>query len=114
MGIPYTDNITVLNAVGATTTSNGYDVSKRQLISIEFITSGGTSSFSIDVSNDNVNWITSIAFQDVQSTTPSTLVTSKSVASGTAGAIVPPNFAYIRVVATWTSGTATAIIESKG
>lgn len=116
MSILYTDNLTVLNGVGATTTSLAFDVSKRQLVGVEFITAGGTSVFSVDISNDGTNWVTSVAFMDAQSTTPTTYVTSKSVASGNAYAVLSSllPFRFIRVVATWTSGTATAILQTAG
>lgn len=114
MSIQYSDNLVMLNAVVATTTSEAFDVSKRQLISIQFIASGGTSVFTIDASNDGVNWVTSIAFLDSASTATGTSVVSKSVASTTALATVNPSFRFIRVVATLASGTATAVLESKG
>lgn len=114
MSLPFTDNITVLNAVGATTTSDKYDISKRQQVTCQFISAGGTSVFTIDVSNDGTNWVTGVAFLDAAATAVGTYVTSKSVASTTAGAIITPGFRYIRVVATWTSGTATAVIEAAG
>jgi hypothetical protein len=114
MSLPFTDNITVIDAVAATTTSAAYDVSKREQITLHFITAGGTSVFSVDASNDGTNWVTGIAFKDATQTTGSTLAVSKSVASSTAGAIVPAGFRYIRVVATYTSGTATAVLESAG
>jgi hypothetical protein len=114
MSLPYTDNVTMVDAVGQTTTSAGYDISKRQQVTIQFITVGGTSAFSVDVSNDGTNWITSVAFLDAKQTAVGTYVTSKSVASTTEGAIITPGFRFIRVVATWTSGTATAILQNGG
>ena len=115
MGIPYTDTFTAISAVVATTTSGGYDISKRQKIAVQFIAAGGSSVFTIDMSNDGTNWITGVAFLDAAATTGTgTYVTSKSVSSTTAGAIITPGFKYMRVVATWTSGTATAIIECGG
>ena len=114
MSLPYTDNIKMLNAVGATTTSDAYDISKRQQCSVQFITAGGTSAFSLDVSNDGVNWITGVAFLDAKATATGTSILTKSVASSTEGAIVKTGFRFIRVVATWTSGTATAILQNAG
>jgi hypothetical protein len=114
MSLPYTDNIKVLDAVGATTTSSAYDISKRQLVTVQFVTAGGTSAFSIDVSNDGTNWITGIGFYDAATAGVPTAVLTKSVASTTAAAIVPPGFRFIRVVATWTSGTASAILQAGG
>jgi hypothetical protein len=115
MSIPHTDNEpTVLNAVVQTTTSSAYDISRRQQATVQFITVGGTSVFSIDVSNDGTNWITGVAFLDAKATAVGTYIVSKSVASTTEGAIITPGFRFIRVVATWTSGTATAILQAGG
>jgi hypothetical protein len=63
MSVPYTDSIKVLDAVTATvanTAAPGYDVSKRQLKSIQFVCSGhssGNGAFGIEVSNDGDNWV---------------------------------------------------------
>ena len=114
MSLPFTDNVIVINAVGATTTSEAYDISKRQQVTVQFISAGGTSVFTIDASNDGTNWITGISFLDAKATTVGTYVVSKSVASTTEGARVTPGFRFIRVVATWTSGTATAVLECAG
>ena len=114
MSIQFSDNVTMLDAVAATTTSETFDISKRQLVSIQFIADTGLSVFTIDASNDGTNWVTGIAFLDSKATATGTSVTSKSVSSSTAMAIVNPSFRYIRVVATYTSGTASAVLESKG
>lgn len=114
MSIQYTENQTIISAVGATTTSSAYDISKRQLVTCQFISAGGTSVFTVDVSNDGTNWVTGVAFMDALATASTTFVTSKSVASTTAGAVITPGFRYIRVVATWTSGTATAVLQTAG
>ena len=114
MSIPFSDSTKVMNAVATTTTSDAYDISKRQLITAQFITAGGTSSFAIDMSNDNTNWITGVAFLDAKATAVGTYVTSKSVASTTEGAIINPGFRYMRVVCTWTSGTATVWLHAGG
>ncbi len=63
MSLPYTDNKNLLDAVTAdvaNTAATPYDVSKRQLKSIQFTCSGHTSgsgAFGVEVSNDGVNWI---------------------------------------------------------
>ena len=114
MSLPYTDNITMISAVGQTTTSDAYDISKRQQVTFQFISAGGTSVYTIDVSNDGTNWITGVAFLDAKATASTTLVVSKSVASTTEGAYLKTGFRFVRVVATWTSGTATAIMEAAG
>jgi hypothetical protein len=114
MSIPFSDNIKILDAVGATTTSDAYDISKRQQITLQFIVSAGTSAFSVDVSNDGTNWIAGVAFLDAAATTVGTYVVTKSVASTTTGAIITPGFRFIRVVCTWTSGACTAILQTGG
>ena len=103
----------VLNAVSTTTTCDGCDVSKRQLITIQFIGTGVTT-FTVDVSNDKTNWVTSVAFLDSKATAVGTFVTSKAVNNSTEAAIITPGFAYIRVVATVSTGTATAILQAGG
>lgn len=116
MSIQFTDNYSVFNGtVTATTTSTAIDVSKRQLVSLQFIAAGGSSVFTIDASNDGSTWTTGIAFLNATATaTGTSVVTSGSLSSTSMIAIVPPNFRYIRVVATYTSGTADAILEAKG
>lgn len=123
MSLPYTDNITAINAVSATTTSSGYDVSKRQQITVEFIAAAITSGngiFTIDATNGDpsvaANWITGIAFQDATATASTTWVTSKTLSSiGTAGAYVKAGWRYIRVKVTFaTDGAYSAIIQNAG
>lgn len=75
MSIVYTDNTKIIDAVGQTTTSSMYDISKRQLVTCQFITSGGTSVFSVDVSNDGTNWVAGVAFLDAAATASATYVT---------------------------------------
>ena len=114
MSIVYTDNITVLSAVGSTTTSSAYDISKRQQVTLEFIATG-TTTFTVDVSNDGTNWITSVAFLDAKATAVGTYVTSKVVTvAANEGAIITPGFRFIRVVAATNGGTATAILQTAG
>jgi hypothetical protein len=112
--IQFTDNIKMLDAVTSTTTSEMVDVSKRQQIIIQFIAAGGTSVFTINVSNDGTNWITGIAFLDSAATAVGTYVTSKSVASTIAAAIVTPGWRYLTVTATRSSGSATAVLQAGG
>lgn len=114
MSLPYTDNIKIIDAVAATTTSSGYDISKRQLVTLEFISSG-TCTFTVDVSNDGSNWITGVAFLDSKATAVGTYVTSKVVTvAANEGAIITPGFKFIRVVATPNGGNATAILQAAG
>ena len=119
MGITYTDQVKMHDAITATATSQAFDVSKRQLVSIQFICNGyhsGSGVFTIDASDDGVNWVTGIAFLDSKATATGTSVVSKTVSSASAQlAIVPPNYAYIRVVCTISgTGTYTATLEAKG
>ena len=119
MSLPYTDNLTGINAVTATTTSDGYDTSKRQQITVQFVAASvttGNGVFTIDASNDGMNWITSIAFQDAQTTASTTWITSKTLsATGTAGAYVKAGWRFIRVKCTVTSdGSYSAIIQNAG
>ena len=114
MSLPYTDNVTLLDAVAADGNSAGFDVSKRQQITVEFIAASGDSTFSIDASNDGTNWISGIAFLDATATATGTYVTSKVLSSAKGGAIVKPGWRFLRVTVDWTSGTATAILQCGG
>jgi uncharacterized repeat protein (TIGR01451 family) len=114
MAINYTDNITALDAVGATTTSSAYDISKRNQVSLQFISAGGDSTFTVDVSNDGTNWVTGVAFLDALQTSVGTYVVSKAVSGTTAGAILTPGFRYVRVKATYTSGAASCVLQTAG
>ena len=113
MSLPFTDAIVMLNAKSTTSTSEGFDVSKRQQMTIQFISTGVTV-FTVDASNDGANWITGVAFLDAKATASTTKVVSKSLSATTEGAIITPGFRYIRVVATVTNGTATALLECAG
>lgn len=110
MSIPRTSSVDLLTgtmpseqSVGVTSTTLGleHDVSMRQLLTVQFVRTGGangTSTFRIDGSNDGTNWTTSLALEDAQSTTPTTRVTS-SVISGASGAkayYIPPIWRYVR------------------
>ena len=119
MSIPYSDNIKVLDAVVASTTSDAYDVSKRQQILVQFIAaaiSSGNGVFTIDGSNDGVNWVTGIAFQDAKATASNTWVVSKTISSNISeGAYVKAGWRFIRVVlARTTDGNYTAILQNGG
>lgn len=123
MAIQFTNNVTLISAVGATTTSAGIDVSKRQQIVVQFIASGVTSGngvFTIDGTNDassgGTNWTAGISFRDGTATASTTWVTSKTLNSnGSALAFVQPGFAMIRVKVSWaTDGAYSAILQSGG
>ncbi len=112
----------MLDAVTITSTSEAFDVSKRQQITIEFICANHTSGngvFSVDATNDDIsanNWVTGISFRDAKATASTTWVVAETLsANGTAGIYVPGGWRYIRVVcAVTTDGTYTAIMENGG
>jgi hypothetical protein len=107
------------SGVSANTVGGAYDISKRQLITIQFVCTAYTSGdamFTIDVSNDGTNWINSIAFVDATSVTPTTPIVSKAITSKTStGVIVQPGWRYIRAnVAVAGVGTYSAFMEAAG
>lgn len=119
MSINYTDNVTMLDAVATTTTSAGFDVSKRNQIVIQFLASGitsGNGSYTIDGSNNGTNWVTGISFRDAKATASTTFVVSKVLsANGSEAAFVPAGFKLLRVVvARTTDGNYSAIMEAAG
>lgn len=100
--------------VTTTTTSTKQDVSKRQVICVQFVTTGSCV-FSIDGSNDGTAWTTGLACQDATSTASATFVTSKTISSaGNAAVYVPSGWRYIRCLATVTSGTNSAFLHAAG
>ena len=121
MSLPYTDNLTALNAVTQTTTSSAYDFSKRQQITL-IVTCAGHSSgngvFTVNASNDGTNYANGIVVEDksTATTTNRTYVTSKTLsANGSAALSVPAGFRYYTVTCTFTTdGTYTATFEAAG
>lgn len=107
----FTDNVHVINAVTSTTTSAAQDVSMREKVSFTFQCAGHTSGngiLTIDGSNDGVNWVTGLAFQDATSTAATTFIVSKTLSSNAmAGGYFPfVPFRLIRyVVSVTTDGT---------
>jgi hypothetical protein len=119
MSIQFSDNVTMLDAITATKTSEAFDVSKRQLVSIQFICNlyaSGSGTFTIDASNDGTHWVTGIAFLDSKQTTTGTSVVSKVITSTSSElAIVNPSYKLLRVVATIVgTDSYSVILESKG
>ncbi|MES2006911.1 MAG: hypothetical protein V4436_02250 [Patescibacteria group bacterium] len=122
MSIPYTTNVRMLDAVTVDTTSQAFDVSKRQQITIQLICANHTSGngvFTVDATNDDVannNWVTGISFRDAKATASTTWVVSETLsANGNAGIYVPGGWRFIRVVLdVTTDGTYTAIMENGG
>lgn len=117
MSIPFTTNVTMINAVSANTTSDPYDVSKRQQITVQFIASGITSGngvFTLDGSDDGVNWVTGIAFQDAKATASTTWVVSKTVsANGTEACYVKAGFKLLRAKVVFTTdGVYSAVMQN--
>ena len=114
----FTDNVTLLDAVTATTTSATFDISKRSRVGIVLLAASITSGsgiFTVDLSNDGTNWIQMAAMQDAQATASTTWVTSKTLnANTTAGLLLPRNgWKAIRInVVRATDGAYTAIMES--
>ena len=115
MSIVYSDNAILINATGGPQTSGAYDISKRQQITLQFI-STGTATFTVDESNDGTNWITGVSYLDAKATTGGgTFVTSSVVSTPTQqGAIITPGFRYIRVNVTPAGGNATCILQNGG
>jgi hypothetical protein len=122
MSIQYSENYTSINTISATATSEVYDVSKRQLVSIQFLCntySSGNGVFTINASNDGINYYP-ISFLDASATAVGTQVTSKTLSSASTGsntaiAIVNPSFRYLTVTTTITgTGTYSFTLEAKG
>lgn len=111
--------ITVLNAVTADTTSGGVAVNNAGRLSIQLIAaaiSAGNGVFTVEVSNDNTNWLaynrltTNVTNTNAQTDTRVASVTLNSNTS--AFVFFPPGdtFAYFRVkVDVTTDGTYSAI-----
>jgi hypothetical protein len=127
MSIVYTESVDLLtnnpsessSGVAVTTTGTATDVSKRQLLSVQFVAksiSSGNGVFTLDGSNDGTNWTTGLAMLNLTSTTPTTLVTSVTLsANGATMVTIPSAMKYIRAnVTRTTDGTYYAFMENKG
>jgi hypothetical protein len=119
MSIQFTTNAVMLDAVTADTTSDAFDVSKRQQITVQFVCAdhgSGNGIFTIDGSNDGTNWVTGISYRDAKATASSTWITSTTLsANGTQAAFVPAGFRFIRVALDRTTdGTYSAILQNGG
>jgi hypothetical protein len=122
MSIPFSTNVRMLDAVTVDTTSQAFDVSKRQQITIQLICAlhaSGNGIFTVDATNDDIaanNWITGISFQDSKTTTPGTWVVSSTLsANGSNGIYIPGGWRFIRIsVDLTTDGAYTAIMENGG
>ncbi len=127
MSLPYTDSINVLNAVTATIANTDaiyYDVSKRQLKSIQFTCANHTSgngAFGVEVSNDGANWIVYNRLIDNLTNTnvqTDTRVAAPTLNTNTSKIYFFPTsdlFRYIRVFVTVTTdGEYTATLQTAG
>lgn len=127
MALPFTDNINALTAVTATvanTAASIYDLSKRQVKSIQFTCANHTSgngAFGVEVSNDGTNWVvynrlnSNVTNTNVQF---DTRVAAPTLSSNTSTIYFFPTgdyFRYIRIFVTVTTdGTYTATMQSAG
>ncbi len=127
MSLPFTNNVNALNAVTATvanTAADIYDLSKRQVKSIQFTCSGhasGNGAFGVEVSNDGSNWIVYNRLTSNLTNTngqTDTRVAAPTLSSNTSAIYFFPigdYFRYIRVFVTVTTdGTYTATMQSAG
>ncbi len=127
MSLPYTDNKTLLDAVTvdvANTAATPYDVSKRQLKSIQFTCSGHTSGsgvFGVEVSNDGVNWIVyNRLIPNLTGTNAQTdaHVAAPTLSSNTSAIFFFPVSDYFRLIRVFvdvtTDGVYTATLQAAG
>jgi hypothetical protein len=124
MSLPYTSHLPLLSAVTVDTTGETFDVSKRQLKSIQFICSGHTSgsgAFTLEISNDGTNWVTyNRLISNVTNTnTQGDIRTSAPTLSTNTSAVyffpTSDYFTYIRAtVDVTTDGVYTALLEAAG
>lgn len=126
--MPFSDSIDLLTltapankSVGITTLglTNGtlFDVSLREQLIAQFVRANnvaGNSVFSIDGSNDGVNWTTSLACQDLQSVNATTFSTTKTITgNGNAAFKISGGWRYIRgVVNQSVDGTSYILLEA--
>ena len=128
MGLPFSDNFQVLAATKATVANTAapvFDVSKRQLKSIQFIAStvsGDNGAFGVEVSNDGTNWvvynrlITNVVNTNDQSDLRATAPTLSSNTSSIHFFPTSDYFRYIRVfvTASASAGTYSAVMQCAG
>lgn len=105
----------LLSGITATATSVPINVENLTQISIVLDGNGitsGTGTLTIDGSNDGINWVTSIAFVDIQATNKSTALVNSKATLGTGsqavGAFLTADFGMKMIRATATiTGTGT-------
>lgn len=110
----------MLNAVTATTTSSSIPVGDKGKLSLQFIASAvssGNAVFTVEVSNDNTNWIaynrltTNVTNTNGQTDTRVASITLSSNTNAMAFIPESDSFLFIRVIATRTTdGTYSAIL----
>ena len=116
MSLLYTDNINLVDAVTASvanTAAHPWDVSKRQVKSIQFTAAAinnRSGVFGVEVSNDGTNWvvynrlITNVANSNVQTDAKTAAPTLASNTSSIHFFPTPDYFRYIRAFITITDG----------
>ena len=121
MSKPYSDNLLLLDAVTVSTTGSLYDVSKRDVKSVQFIASGITSGngvFKIQVSNDGTNWVEYRRLIDSTTTTANLYYGTSTLTTTSSALYLFPQgdyFRNVRAVCTITTdGTYTAILQASG
>ena len=128
MGLPFSDNLPVLAATKATvanTAATVFDVSKRQLKSIQFIAStvsGDNGAFGLEVSNDGTNWVVYnrlITNATGDNTKTDAYTAAPTLSSNTSSIHFFPTsdyFRYLRVfvTASASAGTYSAVVQCAG
>lgn len=113
-----TNSKILLNAITSTTTSASFPTGPNGITSLQFVCANHTSGngvFTVDVSNDGVNWTaynkltTNVTNTNAQT---DTRVASVTLSSNTSSVVsIPESFSFIRVTCTVTTdGTYTATI----
>lgn len=117
----HTNNVVMLDAVTADTTSDPVDVSMRKKFSLQFIAdvTSGNGVFTVEISNDGTNWVqynrltTNVTNTNAQTDTRVASVTLNSDSSAFVFFPVGDHFRLLRVkVDETTDGAYTAILQS--
>ena len=99
---------TLLSAVAATTTSEAINIENLQDITLHFLAasiSSGNGVFTVNGSNDGINYLTSIAFLDAVATATGTFKTSHTLSSNVSGAAYLRNCGFKMITVTVTRTT---------
>lgn len=108
----------LLNAVTATTTSDGTSIENHQNVTLQFIAASiasGNGVFTVEVSNDGTNWVAfNMLIDNVTNTNGQTLtrVASKTLSSNSSVVVALDNFSWkmLRVKVTRTTDGAYSAI----